>query len=149
MIKIEGIIFDWIGTLAINSKDGLFPYSKNVIERLSKNYKLSLISIAGFGVDKRKREIEDSGLLSYFNHILIDTEKTEEQYLECMRKMETIPETTLVVDDRTVRGIAIGNRLGCFTYWIKNGRYSHELPNEETGQPTKIINSVEDLLSLL
>ena len=149
MIKIKGIIFDWIGTLAINSKDGLFHYSEDVIRRLSGKYNLSLISIAGFGVEKRKQEIEESGLTKYFERIIVDTIKTEEQYLECIERMRTTPETTLLVDDRVVRGIAIVNRLGCQTYWIKNGKYSHELPNEETGQPTKIINSVEDLLYLL
>ncbi len=149
MANIKGIIFDWKGTLAINSNDGLFSYSEEVVEKLSTNYKLSLISIAGFGIDNRRTEIEKSGLTRYFNNIIIDTIKTKEQYLECMEKMRTAPENTLIVDDRAIRGIKIGNQLGCQTYWIKNGKYAHELPNEETGQPTKIINSVEDLLELL
>ena len=145
----KGIIFDWIGTLAINSKEGLFSYSEKVVRELSDKYRLSLVSIAGFGVEKRKQDIEESGLTKYFECIIVDTIKTEKQYLECIGKMRTTPKTTLVVDDRVVRGIAIGNRLGCQTYWIRNGKYSHELPNEETGQPAKIINSVEDLLYLL
>ncbi len=149
MTNIEGVIFDWIETLAINSEDGLFHYSEDVVKKLSSKYKLSLISIAGFGVEKRKQEIEKSGLTKYFEHIIVDTIKTEEQYRDCMKCMKTTPEKTLVVDDRTLRGIKIGNKLGCQTYWIKNGKYAHELPNEETGQPTRIINSVEDLLYLL
>ena len=53
---------------------------------------------------------------------------------------------TLVVDDRSIRGIQIGNQIGCETAWIHNGKYSHEMPNEETGAPYYIIDSVEDLL---
>lgn len=59
------------------------------------------------------------------------------------------PENTLVVDDRTVRGIQIGNHLGCQTAWIQSGQYSGETPNSETGEPTYRINSVEDLLKIL
>jgi len=63
--------------------------------------------------------------------------------------MEMTPATTAIVDDRTVRGIQIGNQLGCRTYWIQTGEYAHEMPNEETGEPTARINSIEDLLELL
>lgn len=47
---------------------------------------------------------------------------------------------------RVVRGIKIGNKLGCITCWIQKGKYSHELPNKETGKPTYKINSVEELV---
>jgi len=146
----KGIIFDWIGTLAINSKDGLFPYSERVVSELSKrNYRMSLVSIAGFGIDKRFEEIKRSGLTKYFNFVVVDDAKTPGQYMECMFRMGTTSDQTSVVDDRTVRGIKIGNELGCKTYWIRNGKYAHETPNAETGEPTRIINSVEDLLEIL
>jgi beta-phosphoglucomutase-like phosphatase (HAD superfamily) len=144
----KGIIFDWIGTLAKNS-DEIFPYSERVVRRLSGRYRISVISIAGFGIEKRCKEIDDSGLREYFDHVVVDEVKTPEQYLECMRIMKTNPRDTFVVDDRAFRGIKIGNQLGCKTYWIRNGRYSHETANEETGEPYEIINSVEDLLNIL
>jgi len=59
------------------------------------------------------------------------------------------PENTHVVGDRTVREIKIGNALGCKTYWIQKGDYANETPNTETGKPTMIINSIEDLLDIL
>lgn len=145
---IKGIIFDWIGTLALNS-DELFPYTQRVIKKLSESYRLSIISIAGEGVNKREEEITRSGLLDYFDHVIVDLKKTPKQYQECMNAMETSPQETLVVDDRTVRGIKIGNEIGCQTYWIRNGKYANEIPNEDTGQPTRIINSIEDLLEIL
>ena len=87
--------------------------------------------------------------ISDINDNITDIDKTPEQFIECMRKLRVKPENTLVVDDRTVRGIQIGNKLGCQTAWIWKGEYAHEVPNKKTGQPTKIINSVEDLLHIL
>ena len=144
---IEAIIFDWAGTLYKKNK-GLFPYSEKVLRNLSSKYKLAVISKAVFdNVETRLKQINEIG--NYFDVIIADVDKTKEQYVECMKKMNVKPENTLIVDDRTLRGIQIGNKLGCQTYWIQNGEYSHEIPNKETGQPTKIIKSVEDLLKIL
>lgn len=84
-----------------------------------------------------------------FDSVIVDTVKTPEQYLECINDMGTTPNKTAVVDDRTVRGVQIGNKLGCITFWVCAGKYAHEKPNQETGQPTYIITSVEELLELL
>ena len=145
--RIEAIIFDWAGTLYEKNK-GLFPYSKKVLQELKSKYKLAVISKAvSDSVETRVKQINEIG--HYFEVIFVDIDKTKKQYIECIRQLKTKPENTLVVDDRTLRGIKIGNNLGCQTYWIKNGEYSSEIPNQETGEPTKIIKSVEDLLRIL
>lgn len=145
---IEGIIFDWIGTLYERNK-GPFPFSEKVLRELKKKYKLGLISLAKHDRDNREKEIKDSGLDKYFNFIMIDNTKYPYHYKLCMNQMKTTPENTAIVDDRVIRGIKIGNELGCQTYWIQKGEYEKELPNKETGEPTFRINSVEDLLTLL
>ena len=58
-------------------------------------------------------------------------------------------ENTLVVDDRMDKGIQIANKLGCKTAWIRQGKYADIIPDEETGEPTYRINSLEDLLTIL
>lgn len=145
---IKAIIFDWIGTLYQFRGKGLFPYSERVLRELSSKYKLAAISKAPLeDIEMRSKQINE--IKKYFDVIIVDTDKTSEQYIECMRKLNVEPENTLVVGDRTIREIKIGNQLGCQTYWIKNGKHANELPNEETGQPTRIINSIEDLLTIL
>lgn len=145
---IEAIIFDWVGTLYQFGGRGLFPYSEEVLKRLHKKYKLAVISKAvSDNVEIRREQINE--VKRFFNVVIVDTEKTLEQYVECMQSLNVKPENTLVIDDRTVKGIKIGNKLGCQTYWIRNGKYANETPNKETGQPTRIINSVEDLLPIL
>ena len=145
---IEGIIFDWIGTLYERNK-GPFPFSEKVLRELKKKYKLGLISLAKHDRDKREKEIKDSDLTKYFDFIMIDNTKHSYQYKLCMTQMKTTPENTAIVDDRVIRSIKTGNGLGCQTYWIQKGEYEKELPNKETGEPTFRINSVEDLLTLL
>jgi len=128
---------------------GLFPFSEKVLQTLKQKYKLGLVSLAKKGIEKRKQEIESTEITPLFDSIIIDTTKTSQHYLKCMKEMRTTPETTIIVDDRTVRGIKVGNQLGCETYWIQKGEYAHELPNAKTGKPNHQINSVEDLIKLL
>lgn len=145
---IEAIIFDWIGTLSQFGGKGLFPYSERVLKELQPKYKLAVISKA-VPDDVQTRLQQINKLKHYFEVIVADTDKTVEQYRNCIKGLEVKPENTLVIDDRAFRGIKIGNILGCKTAWIQTGRYANELPNEETGRPTYRINSVEDLLKIL
>ena len=144
---IEVIIFEWVGTLYDKNKKDLFPYSERILRELHPRYKLAVISKAvSNNVETRLKQMSEIG--QYFDFIVADTDKTPEQFIECMRRLNVRPENTLVVDDRTIRGIIIGNKLGCQTAWIQNGEYAHEIPNGETGEPTYRINSIEDLLTI-
>ena len=141
----KAVIFDWIGTL-YQRDIGPFPRSKEVLEYFTKKgYILFLVSLSK-DKEKREKEIDSSGLKEFFKEIIIDNEKTEDQYRNCMNQANASPRETLIVDDRTVRGIAIGNKLGCQTYWIQEGEYANELPNEKTGIPARTIKSVSELL---
>ena len=147
--KIEAIIFDWVETLSEGSRT-LYPYSKRILEELrARGYRLGLISLAGHGNSKREEDIESTGIKPYLDVVIIDTVKTPEMYLRCINELNATPETTAVVDDRTLRGIKIGNQLGCQTFWVMGKKYLHEMPNKETGEPTYRINSVEDLLEII
>ena len=145
---IKAIIFDWVGTLYQFRRKGLFPYSEMVLRKLYPKYKLAVISNA-LPEDLERRSEQIKEIKKYFDVAIVDTGKTQEQFMECMRKLGVKPENTLVVGDNTIREIKIGNQLGCQTYWIKNGKHADEIPNEKTGQPTRIINSVEELLNIL
>ncbi|MBI2045011.1 HAD hydrolase-like protein [Candidatus Pacearchaeota archaeon] len=146
----KAIIFDWIGVLSAGSKGGVFKDSKEILQRLkSKKYRLGLVSLAGYGNEKRVRDIEDSGLKPYFDSIVVDTTKKIEHYQRCLDELGVNPDEALIVDDRTVRGIKIGNELGCKTCWVMYEKYANETPNKETGEPTYRIKSTRDLLTIL
>src|SRR3990167_3808569 len=121
---IKAIIFDWVGTLYQFGGKGLFPYSEKVLKELEGKYKLAVISKAvSDNVENRLKQINE--IKDYFEVIVADIDKTQTQYIECMKKLKVHPKNTLVVDDRADRGIEIGNKLGCKTAWIKNGEYSN------------------------
>ena len=145
---VEAIIFGWIGTLYERGK-GLFPYSEKVLQNLKSKYKIGLVTKAGSGVEVRKDELRASGILPYFDSVIIDTVKTEEQFSRCIREMGTSPDETAIVGDRMSREIKAGKKLGCETFWIKVGDRSFDKPTEETGQPNYTVNSVKDLLDIL
>ena len=145
---IESIIFDWVGTLYQFNGKGLFPYSESVLKKLQKKYKLAVISKV-VSNDLETRMIQINEIAHYFKVRIVGLDKTQSDFVRCLKELKTEPENTLVVDDRTIRGIKIGNQLGCKTAWITQGKYANEIPNEETGEPTYKINTIEDLLEIL
>ncbi len=144
---IKAIIFDWNGTLY--NRDVIFPFTKEILDYLSSKYKLILISKAKPNVEERKNLIKSLDLEEYFENIIVKPDKFAEDYADCIKSLNLKPEEVAIVDDRTVMGIKIGNRLGCRTIWITEGKFSNELANEETGQPDDKIRSIKELKELL
>lgn len=143
----NAIILDWTGTLYERHK-GIFPFAKEVIEKLKAAYKIGLISKSS-DPEKRRFEVENSGLIDYFDYLKIVEKKGTKEFLECIAELESTPEETLVIDDRMSRGIVTGNKLGCKTYWIQKGDRSFDKPTDETGQPDYKINNLKELINLL
>jgi FMN phosphatase YigB (HAD superfamily) len=142
-MSYKAIIFDWVGTL-YERDVGLFPDVEIILRNLHSTHKLGLIS-------KRKNpaqgheELNKLGLANHFDSIIIATKKTQIEFKKCIKELGVFPEEILVVGDRTIREIRIGNILGCDTAWIKTGEHADEKPNRKTGLPTYIINSLKEL----
>lgn len=144
----KGIIFDWNGTL-YQEGQGLMPNVNGILQELQRQeYKLGLVTRARGDVD-RKGQLESSGIMHYFDSVVIDVEKGPEQYRRCLDELGVSVKDAFVVDDRTAVGIKIGNKLGCITLWITEGKFSDELPNEDTGEPTHKIKSIDELQRIL
>ena len=148
---IKGIIFDWRGTLYDPKKEQLYPSSAAVLEHVKPHYTLGLVTLIHLPtrVAGRWLEIDRTGVLPYFNGLMIDYKKTPWHYQQCMQEMGTTANETAIVDNHLIRGIKIGNQLGCKTYWVQQGEFAHEVPSPERGQPDVVIDTVEDLLKLL
>jgi len=144
---ITTIIFDWNGTLY--NRTEIFPFTKEILDYLKPKYKLILISRANPSVEERKKLIDSLGLTSYFDVLIVQSDKNAEDYQKCIEKIGSTPEEVVIVDDRTLVGIKIGNQIGCKTFWINKGKFENELPNEETGEPTYIIESIKELPNYL
>lgn len=147
-MKIDGVILDWMGTL--NERNvGLFSFTKDVLDYLKPKYKLGLISVAGEGIKKRTKEINESGIKHYFDSIIITSKKTPEEYLKCCKELNIKPERSAVVDDIAIVGVKIGNEVGATTFWVHEGDRSHLIPTDETEKPNFKIKSINELKNFL
>lgn len=144
------LIFDWGRTLYDHENERLFPETKEVLEYLSKKYTLAIVSLATNGnIAKRWKIIIENDLGKYFESILFDPEDKDRLYEITLTTLNVKPQEVIIVDDRTRRGIKWGNNHDTVTIWLKKGMYSIEEPNEETGEPTYIIENLAELKRLL
>ncbi|MDP7115495.1 MAG: HAD hydrolase-like protein, partial [Candidatus Woesearchaeota archaeon] len=141
MIKV--VIIDWARTLFEAETYALYPEAKDLVQYLSQKYKLALVSLCKREpVPERRALIDSLELTQYFEQILIDPEDKNKLYEQAFEHFKVKPEEIAILDDRTVRGVQWGNKKGCKTIWVKQGKFKDELPNEETGQPNYKIDSL-------
>ena len=148
--KIKAVIFDWGRTLHDPDTDGLFPGTQEVLEELSKRYTLALVTLAkSQSPEDRRHTIRESEIAPYFRAIIVGSEEKDALYEEVLKELALLPENVAVVDDRTIRGISLGNRSGAMTIWMRRGKFAEELPIEETGDPTHTITDLSALTRIL
>lgn len=147
---ISLIIFDWGRTLYENEKEKLFPETIDLLRSLSKKYKLAIVSLVTDGdFEKREKILRENNLNQYFSSILFTKTDKDKLYDRTLLNLNVEPQNVVIVDDRVIRGIRWGNKRGAKTIWLKNGKFSNDLPTEETGQPTNTITSLKDLQGVL
>ncbi|MDO8561857.1 MAG: HAD family hydrolase [bacterium] len=144
------VIFDWGRTLHDPETDALFRGVPELIAELSRRYTLALVSLARrLPANERRRVIEESGIAHFFKLVFVTEEDKNEMYEKVLSELNVEPAKAIVVDDRTIRGVAWGNRRGATTIWLRQGKFAAESPNEETGEPSHIIANITELRDLL
>lgn len=155
MNHIRAIIFDWGRTLydvdtikEISDAEDILLYCKQ------KGYKICVASLArpltGDSVEERRKQIENSLLGKYFDMIEVSDAKEKDEMLDnLVKKLNLSKEEILFVDDRVVKSIKYGNKNGSPTAWLKSGPFADELPNNETGIPTFIIEKLSGLKNII
>lgn len=114
-MPIKIIIFDFYKTLYDSSNKSLFPGMKRMLFRLSKKFKLVLITTGG---QKRKQIIEKLTISRFFETINIVHYKNQKAYLSCLEKFKVKPSQVLIIGDRKEEEINIGNQLGTKTILV-------------------------------
>lgn len=154
----QAIIFDFGWTLFHDQNRYLYSDVEQVIPRLSKENRLALVSLVRHGqMADRRQYWAGSYLAQYFESALFVSPVGKESpgrtkdkaYDQTLQRLKLKPADVWVVDDRVVRGIAWGNRVGATTVWIRRGPFTEEQPTTKTGQPTFAINSLLELLEML
>lgn len=149
MKTIKAIIFDWGRTLYDSETQALFPGTEKVLQFLSKLYLLVIVSLVTDGnIEKRIQVLHECGIEKYFAAVYFAQSDKDNLYAVALSRLLLIPGEVVVVDDRIIRGIKWGNVHGATTIWLRHGKFMHEEPDQETGPPTHIISTLEEMCSL-
>lgn len=143
---IKGIIFDFNRTLFDPEKKQLFKGVINILEKLSKSYKLALISS---GSQKRGKIISNLGLEKYFTKVLVISEKKQKYFQNCAKTLNCKFNEVLVVGDRVKSEIKTVNSSGMISVWLKKGKFASELPKTLEEKPNFIILSLSGITKIL
>lgn len=147
---MKAVIFDFGRTLYDRGAGRIFPEAFDILEKLSKKYRLAIVSLTTDGdMGNRIDILKENKIDHYFSPAIFVVEDKDSAYEKALKKMGVVPEDVAIVDDRVVRGIKWGNDMGAMTIWFKNGRFSDELPSKETGEPTHTITSLPELEGIL
>ena len=154
-MKIKAIIFDWGRTLFdIDTKKEISDSEDVLLYCKQKGYKICVASLArpltSENTEERKKQIETSSLYKYLDMLEATEAKEKDELLDkLVEKLNISREEILIVDDRIVKSIKYGNKNGHPTVWLQAGKFSNELPNDETGIPTFTIKTLSELKNII
>lgn len=142
----KAVIFDFMRTLYDPDADGLMKGALELLTTLKGlGVRMVLVSMAD-GYD-RKAQLQRLGLDSFFEEVHIVPRKDEDLFEYCIASFGLPNESIAVVGDHPFKEIAIGNRLGLFTIWLRGG-VSTMLSDEEVGAK-KTIHELMQALPIL
>ena len=135
------IILDYNRTLFNPEADRLYEGVRGVLKGLSRENELLLISMNEPGRNERLKEL---GIKNYFQKIVFVENKTKEIFESLSQGLKDV----VVVGDRVRSEISLGRQLGFTTIWVRQGKFSGELP-EESSEPDFIINDIRELQDII
>jgi len=142
------IILDFNRTLYDPDIADMVPGSKEFLEKYSKDY---ILAIIGKGDEKRRKIIDDLGLINFLSYMTIVEEKTLEQF-QCLIKQYPFPTSKIwSIGDRTKKEMKYSNLCNVNTIWLKSGKFAEELPSSKEETPNYTVTSfkeIEDIIQL-
>ena len=140
------IIIDFNRTLFDPETNSLFPGVIEFLSAYSKEYKLALI---GKGDEKRANLIEELGIKKYFKYFSLIEEKTENDFLNCLKELKFNSKDAWSIGDRVKKEIMLSNKVGIRTIWFRNGKFASEIPVLELEKPNFTISSFKEIQNII
>tara|TARA_R110002020_G_scaffold294201_9_gene510036 strand:- start:310 stop:1005 length:696 start_codon:yes stop_codon:yes gene_type:complete len=127
----------------------LIPEIEDVLKKLSKNYKL-VVATKGDLLDQERKLIK-SGLIDYFHHIEIVSDKKEKQYKKLVKHLDIKPEEFLMIGNSLKSDILPVLAMGGHAYHIPfHTTWVHEEVKDEVKHPNfKALKAAKELLDYL
>jgi putative hydrolase of the HAD superfamily len=145
---VESIIK--IGKDMINKPVELLDGVEEVLKKFSGNYKL-ILATKGDLLDQ-ERKLEKSGLLDYFHHIEVLSDKKEENYIRLLKHLDINPSEFLMIGNSLKSDILPLINIGAHAIHVPfHTTWAHEqvLESDTNGKNYKTLNGLLDLIDVL
>ncbi|MEO1033674.1 MAG: HAD family hydrolase [Bacteroidota bacterium] len=139
-----------IGKDMINKPIELLDGVEEVLKVLSKDYKL-IVATKGDLLDQ-ERKLDKSGLLQYFHHIEVLSEKQEDNYKKLLKHLDIKPSDFLMIGNSLKSDILPLINIGSKAIHVPfHTTWQHEKVSskEANGQDYKTVKRLTDILDLL
>jgi putative hydrolase of the HAD superfamily len=136
-----------IGKDVLNKPVDLLEGVEEVLEKLSKNYRL-ILATKGDLLDQ-ERKLEKSGLTDYFHHIEVLSDKKEANYSKLLTRLDVKPSEFLMIGNSLKSDVLPLVNLKAKAIHVPfHTTWAHEQVTEKetNGKAYKTINSLKDLL---
>ncbi|MFD1015290.1 HAD family hydrolase [Winogradskyella rapida] len=137
-----------LGKAMINKPIELLDGVEEVLKVLSKDYKL-IVATKGDLLDQ-ERKLEKSGLLKYFHHIEVLSEKKEDNYEQLLKRLDIEPESFLMVGNSLKSDILPLVKIGAQAIHVPfHTTWQHErvTQKETNGLAYKTVSSLTEILN--
>jgi putative hydrolase of the HAD superfamily len=129
----------------LNAPVTLLPHIEEVLEELSKHYKL-VVATKGDLLDQ-ERKLEKSGLSKYFHHIEVMSDKQPANYLKLIKHLDIDPTSFLMVGNSLKSDVLPVLEVGSYAVHIPfHTTWAHEQVDIEVSHER--FKSLEDAKSL-
>lgn len=146
---IKAVIFDYGGTLVSEETLRLYPQAHPILKTLKKlKLKLALVSRAA-DPEQRWEDFKRLKIKDYFQVLDVVFRGNTKEFDKIFKKLAIKPTECLIVGDRIKSEIIEGNRAGSVTIWIRQSKFSDELPESKEEKPDYTIDSLQQLLPLI
>lgn len=139
-----------IGKDMLNKPIELLDGVEEVLKELSKDYRL-IVATKGDLLDQ-ERKLEKSGLLKYFHHIEVLSEKEEANYSKLLKHLDIEPEAFLMVGNSLKSDILPLVKIGAQAIHVPfHTTWQHETvtKKEANGSHYKIVKSLTEITDLI
>lgn len=146
--EILNFILD-IGKAMLAEPVELLPEIEEVLKKLSKKYRL-VVATKGDLLDQERKLIK-SGLMDYFHHIEIVSDKKEHHYRKLVKHLDIQPEEFLMVGNSLRSDILPVLAMGGFAFHIPfHMTWAHEVVTEDIEHPKfKTLEHANEMLQIL
>jgi ribonucleotide monophosphatase NagD (HAD superfamily) len=144
-MNLKVLIFDWKRTLYNPDTKELEAGAKEILKFCNENgFPLYLV---GKGGRDMHAEVGRLGISGNFVEIVFWEGAKEDGVFK--QFMSSDPRETLFIGDRIQSELALGKSLGATTLWVRQGKFSDEMPATESQNPDYTVSTLKEAGELL